>query len=85
MKFLLPIALLALGAAAADSEPKSDCAAEDIVEACLTSQQAKFDDCGEADYNCKCAAQEAIATYVSFPSRSPTLSYTSSHPPCGPS
>ncbi|KAL2111529.1 hypothetical protein VUR80DRAFT_9883 [Thermomyces stellatus] len=56
MKLILPIALLASTAAAAS------CDAEDIVEACLTSEQAKFDNCDTTDYDCLCAAQQAIAT-----------------------
>lgn len=58
MKLLLPLALLASSAAAAS------CDAENIVKACLESTQAKFDACGQAEYDCLCAAQEAIATYV---------------------
>lgn len=59
MKLLLPLALLASTAAAADK-----CDADNIVTACLASEQPKFDDCDQSDYDCLCAAQQAIATYV---------------------
>lgn len=65
MKLLLPIALFVAAVAAAD------CEAESIVEACLESENKKFKACGDSDYGCQCAAQEAIATYVSPSPRRP--------------
>ena len=62
MKFFLPLALLVAAASAADSE--SECAAEVIVQTCLESETAKFDACGNTDYDCQCAAQQAISTYA---------------------
>lgn len=58
MKLLLPIALFAAAVAAAD------CEAESIVETCLESENKKFEACADDEYDCQCAAQEAIATYV---------------------
>ncbi|CAI4212209.1 unnamed protein product [Parascedosporium putredinis] len=58
MKFFLPLALLAAAVSAAETE----CAAEVIVQNCLESQTLKFEACGQTDYDCQCAAQEAIST-----------------------
>lgn len=57
MKLLLPLALLASSAAAA-----AECEADNIVTACLKSEEKKFADCDTADYDCLCAAQQAIST-----------------------
>ncbi|KAK1543341.1 hypothetical protein CPAR01_03974 [Colletotrichum paranaense] len=59
MKFFYPLALaLAAVVAAADD----DCDAAPIVEACLTSENAKVKDCNATDYDCLCAAYQAVAT-----------------------
>ncbi|KAK1700409.1 hypothetical protein BDP55DRAFT_722948 [Colletotrichum godetiae] len=59
MKFFYPLALaLAAVVAAADD----DCDAAPIVEACLTSENAKVKDCSSTDYDCLCAAYQAVAT-----------------------
>ena len=58
MKFLLPVALLASAVAAQTTE----CAAENIVQTCLTTTTQVFNDCGTNDWDCKCAAQQAIVT-----------------------
>ncbi|KAK1654446.1 hypothetical protein BDP81DRAFT_415748 [Colletotrichum phormii] len=59
MKFFYPLALaLAAVVAAADD----DCDAAPIVEACLTSENAKVKDCNSTDYDCLCAAYQAVAT-----------------------
>lgn len=60
MKLLLPIAFFAAAVAAAE------CEAESIVESCLESETKKFEACSDTEYDCQCAAQEAIATYVSL-------------------
>jgi len=59
MKFFVPLALLV---AAVSAQDPNDCDAANIVEACLQSERAKMTDCGTADYDCQCAAAEAIAT-----------------------
>ncbi|OLN85573.1 hypothetical protein CCHL11_05861 [Colletotrichum chlorophyti] len=59
MKFFLPVALL-VAAVAAQDEVKCDAAP--IVEACLTSENAKVSACGVSDYDCLCAAHQAVAT-----------------------
>ncbi|KAK4191144.1 hypothetical protein QBC35DRAFT_36600 [Podospora australis] len=56
--FFLPIALLASSVAAQTSA----CGADYIVEACLSSQTDILNKCGAQDYNCRCAAWEAIIT-----------------------
>jgi hypothetical protein len=68
MKFILSLAVLATAvtaqttSAAGASSTGSACAADYIVEACLGTTQAKFEACGDNDWNCKCAGQQAIAT-----------------------
>ena len=61
MKFLLPVALLAVAVAAG-----SDCEAENIVDACLKSTEGQMSNCDGADYDCLCSAQQSIATYVTL-------------------
>ncbi|PNY27470.1 Uncharacterized protein TCAP_02592 [Tolypocladium capitatum] len=58
MKFLVPIALLAAGAAAQDKT----CDADFIVTQCLSTETVKVQSCGPADYDCLCAAYQAVAT-----------------------
>lgn len=58
--FLLPIAVLA---SAAVAQTTSACGAAYIVEACLSSERAKFDTCKADDYACKCNFQKSILTY----------------------
>ncbi|OHE95361.1 hypothetical protein CORC01_09372 [Colletotrichum orchidophilum] len=59
MKFFYPLALaLAAVVAAADD----DCDAAPIVEACLSSENVKVNDCNSTDYDCLCAAYQAVAT-----------------------
>ncbi|SPO06663.1 uncharacterized protein DNG_09355 [Cephalotrichum gorgonifer] len=58
MKWILPIALF--GAAVMAADPKCD--AENIVEACLESEQAKLAACKTSEYDCICAANQAIST-----------------------
>ncbi|KEZ45212.1 hypothetical protein SAPIO_CDS2676 [Scedosporium apiospermum] len=57
MKFFLPLALLAAAVSA-----QQECAAEVIVQTCLESEGNKFKACGATDYDCQCAAQQAIST-----------------------
>ncbi|KAL2264931.1 hypothetical protein VTJ83DRAFT_7441 [Remersonia thermophila] len=49
--FLFPLAVLASSAAA---QTTSECGAAYIVDACLASEHAKLDACGNQDYDCKC-------------------------------
>lgn len=73
MKFL-PLALLAVGvtaqttieptanAAPAPSGSSSSCDADYIVERCLSTETDKVDACDSTDYDCQCAAYQAVAT-----------------------
>ncbi|KAJ0387885.1 hypothetical protein COL922a_001437 [Colletotrichum nupharicola] len=58
MQFFLPITLLIAAVAAQDTK----CAAEPIVETCLSSEKAKVEACSATDYDCQCAAYQAVAT-----------------------
>ncbi|KAL1835689.1 hypothetical protein VTJ49DRAFT_6208 [Mycothermus thermophilus] len=49
--FLFPLAVLASSAAA---QTTSECGAAYIVDACLTSEKAKLNACGDQDYVCRC-------------------------------
>ncbi|UNI20696.1 hypothetical protein JDV02_006762 [Purpureocillium takamizusanense] len=66
MKFLVPLALLIAAGVSADdktgNDNKSDCLADYIVAECLSSEEKKAKDCAPADWDCLCAAYEAIAT-----------------------
>ncbi|KAI9167663.1 hypothetical protein HJFPF1_03796 [Paramyrothecium foliicola] len=59
MKFLFSLALLV---AAGVSAQKSDCDAQYIVDQCLTTENGKVEACKPADWDCLCAAHEAVAT-----------------------
>ncbi|GKT52542.1 uncharacterized protein ColSpa_12723 [Colletotrichum spaethianum] len=59
MKFFYPLALALAAVVAAQDD---DCDAAPIVEACLTSENAKVKDCDPVDYDCLCAAYQAVAT-----------------------
>jgi hypothetical protein len=50
------VSLLAASAAAAE------CAAENVVQACLEMQQTYLDGCNTSDWNCKCQAYQNIVT-----------------------
>lgn len=64
--FLLPIAILASSAMAQTS---SACAADYIVDACLSSENAKLASCQGTDYECQCAQwQNIITCYNNCPS-----------------
>ena len=63
MKFITALALLFAAGVTAQDE---DCEAAYIVTRCLSTETAKADACETEDYDCLCAAYEAIATYV-FP------------------
>ena len=56
--FLLPVAFVASLAAAQSSA----CGANYILEACLTSENAKFAACSEGDWDCKCSSYNNIMT-----------------------
>ncbi|KAM0287237.1 hypothetical protein ACHAQH_000551 [Verticillium albo-atrum] len=59
MKFFIPLTLLAVTAVTAQDP---DCEANYIVETCLGSEMKKIEACSTLDYECMCAASEAIAT-----------------------
>lgn len=66
MKFLIPVALLALGvsaqSSAAGGSSSSKCDADYIVTNCLESENAKLEACDYTDYDCQCAAAQSILT-----------------------
>ncbi|KAL3960854.1 hypothetical protein ACCO45_005971 [Purpureocillium lilacinum] len=66
MKFLVPLALLVAAGVSADDktggDSKSGCLADYIVTNCLASETKKAEGCAAADWDCMCAAYEAIAT-----------------------
>ncbi|PNP79645.1 hypothetical protein FNYG_06991 [Fusarium nygamai] len=69
MKFLWSLALFAAAAAAQSStdsgaapSASSECEAEYIVKRCLETENAKVEDCKANDWDCLCAAYEAVAT-----------------------
>ncbi|KAF4497001.1 CFEM domain containing protein [Fusarium agapanthi] len=69
MKFLWSLALFAAAASAQSStdsgaapSASSECEAEYIVKRCLETENAKVQDCKSNDWDCLCAAYEAVAT-----------------------
>ncbi|KAH6617275.1 hypothetical protein F5144DRAFT_586043 [Chaetomium tenue] len=56
--FLIPLAVMASSVMAQTTE----CGADYIVEACLTSETAKLNSCGGKDYDCLCAQWKNILT-----------------------
>ncbi len=70
MKAVFSLALVAslISAAAAQtsvsSSGSSACAADYIVETCLSSENAVLAACVTTDYTCKCNAYGALVTYV---------------------
>lgn len=58
--FLFAAAVLASSAMA---QTTSACAADYIVEACLSSENAKLGNCQHNDYECKCTQWQNILTY----------------------
>ncbi len=67
--FLFPLAVLASSAVA---QTTSACAADYIVQACLSSEKAKLTSCQSTDYECQCNQWKNIITYGS-----PSTSLTS--------
>lgn len=61
--FLFPLAVLASSVAAQTTT--TACAADYIVEACLSSEKAKLASCQNTDYVCQCAVWQSIITYGS--------------------
>ncbi|KAG7121319.1 hypothetical protein HYQ45_012011 [Verticillium longisporum] len=59
MKFFIPFVLLAATAVTAQDP---DCEANYIVDTCLGSEMKKLEACTALDYECMCAASEAIST-----------------------
>ncbi len=59
MKTLFSLALLVSAVAAQTS---SACAADYIVETCLQTETDTLNLCGTNDWDCKCAAYNAIVT-----------------------
>ncbi|KAG9502752.1 hypothetical protein J7337_005586 [Fusarium musae] len=69
MKFLWSLALFAAAASAQSStdsgaapSASSECEADYIVKKCLETENAKVEDCKANDWDCLCAAYEAVAT-----------------------
>ncbi|KAF5967326.1 CFEM domain-containing protein [Fusarium coicis] len=69
MKFLWSLALFAAAASAQSStdsgaapSASSECEAEYIVKRCLETENAKVEGCKANDWDCLCAAYEAVAT-----------------------
>ncbi|KAM0557142.1 hypothetical protein ACHAPJ_005405 [Fusarium lateritium] len=70
MKFLWSLALFAAAASAQSStgsdaaspSASGECEAEYIVKRCLETENAKVEDCKANDWDCLCAAYEAVAT-----------------------
>lgn len=62
MKFTLPNAILALAIAAQTASAESTCAAQNILEACLTTTTGYLDQCQSTDYSCLCDKYTAIMT-----------------------
>ena len=60
MKFFLPIALLAV--AGVSAQDKETCDADYIVTKCLEDTEGKITACDPVDYDCLCAAYQAVAT-----------------------
>jgi hypothetical protein len=59
--FLFPLAILASSAVA---QTTTACAADYIVESCLSTEKAKLESCGHEDWTCRCAGWNAILTYA---------------------
>lgn len=57
-----PVAVLAQDTTTTAAASSSTCAADYIVETCLTSTEANQEACGTQDYSCQCAAYQAIVT-----------------------
>ncbi|CAK7211316.1 hypothetical protein SCUCBS95973_001071 [Sporothrix curviconia] len=69
MQFLTIAALLASAvsaasttAAAAAATSTSSCAAQNILDACLNTENSLLDSCGTNDWDCKCNAYKDIVT-----------------------
>ncbi|KAL2149165.1 hypothetical protein VTH82DRAFT_8513 [Thermothelomyces myriococcoides] len=63
--FVLPLAILASSAAA---QTTSACAADYVVESCLSTQRAKLDNCDNEEWNCLCSSwQEILGCYINCP------------------
>ncbi|KAH7326022.1 hypothetical protein B0I35DRAFT_457365 [Stachybotrys elegans] len=63
MKFLYSIALFAVaGVSAQGVNVGPECDAEYIVDRCLQTENAKVEACNTLDYDCLCAAHQAVAT-----------------------
>ncbi|PSR98978.1 hypothetical protein BD289DRAFT_479771 [Coniella lustricola] len=59
---LAPMAVLAQSTTTEAYSSTTTCAADYIVETCLTSTEANQAACGNQDYSCQCAAYQAIVT-----------------------
>lgn len=58
--FLLSVAVLASAAVAQSS---SACAANYIVDTCLSTEKSKLAQCATGDYGCQCQGWKDIITY----------------------
>jgi cobalamin biosynthesis Mg chelatase CobN len=59
MKFLIPLTIFAISGASAATKA---CEAQYILDRCLTTEKVKVEECGALDYDCQCAAYQAVAT-----------------------
>lgn len=57
-----PVVVLAQDTTTTAPASGSTCAADYIVESCLTSTGATQEACGQQDYSCQCAAYQAMET-----------------------
>ena len=69
MQFLAVAALLATAVSAATTTATapvatSACAAQNILDACISTETDLLNSCGTNDWNCKCNAYGDIVTYV---------------------
>lgn len=70
MQFLAVAALLASAVSAAVTTTAtapvatSACAAQNILDACISTETDLLNSCGTNDWNCKCNAYGDIVTYV---------------------
>ena len=59
---LLASAVSAVTATAAPATSATSCAAQNIVDACLETENNLLDTCGTNDWDCKCNAYKNIVT-----------------------
>ncbi|CAI6100123.1 hypothetical protein V2G26_008612 [Clonostachys chloroleuca] len=62
MKFFVPLSIFAVAVTAQTTASKSGCDADFILTRCLETETPKAQACNPTDYECLCAAYNAIAT-----------------------